>query len=332
MHAAGGGHYSNVASVVSARAGALAAAQATEHERMMATARRLRARRRPRAWPSLEHNARMIELRPRPASQEGPALSPEAAPVDAAAPADMVFVPGGRYLFHPFEAPEATYVDVAPLFVDRYPVTCGAYATFCRETGTTPPPYWPLPLQWFPDPENLSPTMRDAPVVEVSVEDAERYAAWAGKRLLQEPEWELAVRGFDGRLFPWGHEFDARKGGTAWREPWNEREPQPVTELDPTAVSPFGVGGVGLAWEWTKTPAPKQMASVWVVRGGAWRDQNEPPTVLNRYYEAAPATDVTFRCARDVAPMSRAAAGEDVGANVDADAPDDSVTSEGDSA
>jgi formylglycine-generating enzyme required for sulfatase activity len=198
-------------------------------------------------------------------------------------------------------------------------VTCSAYAVFCQKTGATPPAYWPLPLQWFPDPENLSPAMRDAPVVHITVEDAARYATWAGKRLPSEVEWELAARGFDGRLWPWGHEFDARKAGTAWREPWTEREPQPITELDPSSSSPYGVAGLGLAWEWTATEAGAVVGKAWVVRGGAWRDRIEPPTVLNRSFEDGPASDVTFRCARDLPSTSTpAAASHEVGVPEDA--------------
>jgi formylglycine-generating enzyme required for sulfatase activity len=145
--------------------------------------------------------------------------------------------------------------------------------------------------------------MRDAPVVQVSLDDAARFAAWTGKRLPSEVEWELAARGFDGRLWPWGHAFDTEKGGVAWQEPWAEREPLTLTEVDPEALSPYGVAGLGLAWEWTGTRAVHDGGGVgdaWVVRGGAWRDRIEPPTLVNRSVEHAPAPDVTFRCARDL--------------------------------
>lgn len=290
MRSTGGGSYAGVRDVVVRIAGARLRQDEQQRERDLGLARRLRQRRRPQPAGGLERVTK--NLRIRPASQEGPA---EVVVDDA--PSGMVLVPGGRFLFAPADEP-ALYVDVRPFCIDRLPVTCGEYAEFCRQTRHPPPLYWAQPLQLDPNPSLFTPAMRDAPVVEVSRADAEAYAAWAGKRLPTEVEWELAARGFDGRLWPYGNAFDERRTGSDWREPWRERELSPITALPDDASSPFGVTALGCAWEWTSTPQGGVHSMAWVVRGGAWRDRVEPPTLTNRSFETAAAPDVTFRCVK----------------------------------
>jgi formylglycine-generating enzyme required for sulfatase activity len=291
MEAAGGGSYSGVGQLLRARFHDHFAAEEARTERELQLARRLRERRRRK--PSTTTTTETMRLRIRPASQEGPARLERVESV----PEGMVLVSGGRFLFSQGDD-VGDYVDVRPFFVDAEPVTWSDWAAFCEQSGHPAPPSWPAALRATPMPALVPPGLERTPVTDVGHDEARAFARARGKRLLTEIEWELAARGFDGRVWPWGNDFDPDLAGDRWRS--SSPEPATVTAAELRVRSPFGLGLLGYAWEWTSTPAGDLADDAWIVRGGPWRNRREPPTLLNRSHEVRPARDVTFRCARDL--------------------------------
>lgn len=160
--------------------------------------------------------------------------------------ATMLLVPAGTFLMgsadgDPDELPPHQ-VNLLAFYIDKHEVTHAQYQKFLQATGRKPPVDWK---------NGVLPTkLTNHPVVNVTFEDANAYAQWAGKRLPTEAEWEKAARGADGRIYVWGN---SPQGKTTASSSAAKEHTHPVGSF-PDDQSPCGaIDMTGNVWEWTTT-------------------------------------------------------------------------------
>lgn len=211
----------------------------------------------------------------------------------------MCLIPGGAYILgsshhYPEEGPPRE-VLLEPYEIDQLPVTNDAFAAFVADTGYVTVAEREPDLARYPDMESGSIVFRlpetgvapgphtwwhyveraswrapqgprsdlrglgHHPVVHIAFEDASAFAAWEGKSLPTEAQWEAAARGKRvGCEFAWGDELSP--GGREMANFWaagfpvtcrNGRPPQ-TTPVGRFPANAFGVRDmIGNAWEWT---------------------------------------------------------------------------------
>jgi len=203
-------------------------------------------------------------------------------------PEGMVKVPAADYLFkvqgieiegsndagvdvqYPWEDIPRRYhehkMHIASFYIDKYPVTNAAFKKFLDATHYHPKDDLDFLKDWkngkYPD------GWGNKPVTWVSQEDARAYAKWAGKRLPHEWEWQYAAQGTDGRLYPWGNDWDSTKVPAPDRSR-TMRAPDDV-DAHPAGASPFGVMDlVGNVWQWTDEYIDEHTRGG-ILRGGSY--------------------------------------------------------------
>ena len=246
----------------------------------------------------------------------------------------MVLIPAGEFRMgsnsgDPDEKPvHSVYVDA--FYMDKYEVTNAQYAAFLNAKGkhTEGGNTWldigdgHERIEYVAGVYRAKGGYENHPVVEVSWYGAVAYAAWAGKRLPTEAEWEKAARGnLVGLTYPWGNSIDSSKAN------YNNRI------KDTTAVGKYTANGYGLydmagnVWEWcldeynsgfyaispSQNPLSGANSIRWildnytginssrVLRGGLWSGSARSVRVASRTTASPSGTDSAFgfRCARD---------------------------------
>ncbi|WIX99965.1 ergothioneine biosynthesis protein EgtB [Amycolatopsis mongoliensis] len=275
--------------------------------------------------------------------------APEPPPARSGTLPAEVLVPGGAFTMGTSAEPwaldnerPAHEIAVEAFWLDTTPVTGGAYARFLDSGGYDDERWW-SPAGWAYRTEHGIAAPRfwkreqdawwrtrfgvyervpaDEPVVHVSYYEAEAYAAWAGRRLPTEAEWEKAAR-FDpatgrSRRFPWGDDEPSAEHANLGQR---HLRPAPAGAY-PAGASPTGVHQlIGDVWEWTSTdfhgypgfaPFPyREYSEVFfgpeykVLRGGSFGTDSAAirGTFRNWDYPIRRQIFAGFRTARDAAP------------------------------
>ncbi len=220
----------------------------------------------------------------------------------------MIEIPAGEFTMgsdHGVERPPHT-VFVDTFEIDKFEVTNEQFAKFVEETGYVTDAEKAGDTSW----RYYAKDKPNHPVVKVSWNDAKAFCEWADKRLPTEAEWEKAARGTDGRIYPWGNEWDPNKANT---KESGYRGTLIVGSL-PDGASPYGVMDMaGNVAEWTADwfkpypgyPGGDSEAQYFgekyrVIRGGGWfSDKDQVRTTFrSASSETLANDDVGFRCAR----------------------------------
>jgi formylglycine-generating enzyme required for sulfatase activity len=178
--------------------------------------------------------------------------------VDLPAADGMVRIKEGIYLVG-LDAPDDQHaipqqIDLSEFWIDQYEVMNIQYAEFLADSGQPPPTNWI---------EGAVPPGQEAyPVKGVTWELAAAYCEWANKRLPTEAEWEVAARGPQSLLYPWGDDVNSVE--------LPRSETYAVGSV-PTNRSPFGAFDMaGNVWEWVTDPYTPIAAGHRLMRGGAY--------------------------------------------------------------
>ena len=251
-------------------------------------------------------------------------------PAPKSDPKDMIKIPATEFLFqvngleiegenwagldvqYPWEdSPRRHHVHqfhIASFWIDKYPVTNSDFKKFLTATRYHPKDDYNFLKDWKDG--NYPSGWDNKPVTWVSLEDARAYAAWAGKRLPHEWEWQYAAQGKDGRIYPWGNFWEE----AAVPAPDKSRDLTSPDDVNahPTGASPFGVMDmVANVWQWTDEFQDEHTRTA-VLRGGSYYQPSGsiwyfPRAYRNiehsKYLLMAPAKDragtLGFRCVVD---------------------------------
>ncbi|MFC1619747.1 formylglycine-generating enzyme family protein [Candidatus Neomarinimicrobiota bacterium] len=225
-------------------------------------------------------------------------------------PAGMVLIPSGMYKMGQGKGKDHSPVHrirINAFYLDMFEVTNMEYQDFCIETGRK------LPIFWGMNEFHCGPDYPDYPVVGVSWSDAEAFAAWQGKRLLTEAEWEYAARGgLTGKNYPTGNKIDTTTANYSQKS--IVRGTMHIGSYAPNGFGLYDMCGNVAEWvaDWyggdyysispAENPQGPDKGKFRVIRGGGWH--SGPGCSQVHFRNALPQNwldfNVGFRCGKDI--------------------------------
>jgi serine/threonine-protein kinase len=198
-------------------------------------------------------------------------------------------VPEGEFLY----GNDKQRLSLSAFYMDKFEVSTAQYAKFMAATGAKEPKYWPTSGLVSHD---------QKPVVGVSWSEADAYCRHYHKRLPTEQEWEKAMRGTDGRNYPWGNEEPTGRhvNSNKITNDSNDHGGLIRAWFLEGGKSPYGIlDRAGNVWEWTSSDYDRGQK---VLRGGSWFYQAFYWGSTDRLGGAPDSrdSDFGFRCAQDV--------------------------------
>lgn len=176
-------------------------------------------------------------------------------------------------------------VTLKAFYIGKTEVTNEEYQAFVVQTGHAAPPSW--------NGGTFPAGSEKLPVTDVSWEDANAFAKWAGKRLPTEEEWEYAARGSNpDNLYPWGAKW-MDDAANVLKDGVGLNQLSPVGQFAKGA-SPFGaLDMIGNVWEWTSSdykaypggtikPPAAGYRNLKVIRGGSFNTNFSDATATLR--------------------------------------------------
>lgn len=214
---------------------------------------------------------------------------------------ELVRIPAGEFLMGSDPAKDKNAREdeqpqhrlyLSEFYIGKYPVTNEQYAVFVKAAKHKAPRHWKQGWKQSKIPVGKE----NHPVVNVSWDDAAAFCQWLSQasgrvfRLPTEAEWEKAARGTDGRLYPWGNQWDKSNLNSSEVGPGDTT---PVGRYSPSGDSSYGVGDMcGNVWEWctdwydekeyqrwpttvAKDPAGPKQGGGRVLRGGSFSSDQD---------------------------------------------------------